>query len=82
MKRIRVFAPGTIANIGCGFDVMGLALDGVGDIIEATLYENRKEMEDEIPESHYDAGSCFLNIKNSSGIHLPDFPQENVVTPA
>ena len=82
MKRIRVFAPGTIANIGCGFDVMGLALDGVGDIIEATLYENSKEMEDDIPESHYDAGSCFLNIKNSSGIHLPDSPQENVVTPA
>lgn len=39
MKRIRVFAPASIANLGCGFDVMGLALDEVGDILEMTLDE-------------------------------------------
>ena len=33
-KYIRVFAPGTVANLGCGFDVMGLTLDGVGDLLE------------------------------------------------
>ena len=31
MRYIKVFAPGTVANLGCGFDVMGLTLDGVGD---------------------------------------------------
>ncbi|HMB61990.1 MAG TPA: homoserine kinase [Eudoraea sp.] len=31
MKKIRVFCPATIANISCGFDVLGLALGGVGD---------------------------------------------------
>ena len=34
MRYIKVFAPGTVANLGCGFDVMGLTLDGVGDRIE------------------------------------------------
>lgn len=31
MEGIRIFCPATIANISCGFDVLGLALDGVGD---------------------------------------------------
>jgi len=39
MKKVRVFAPASIANLGCGFDVMGLALDEVGDILEITADE-------------------------------------------
>ena len=39
MKKIRVFAPASIANLGCGFDVMGLALDEVGDILEISVEE-------------------------------------------
>jgi homoserine kinase len=35
--RIRVFAPATIANLGPGFDVLGLALGAPGDLLEATL---------------------------------------------
>lgn len=31
MKELRIFCPATIANISCGFDVLGVALDGVGD---------------------------------------------------
>ena len=31
MEEIKVFCPGTIANVSCGFDVLGLALDTVGD---------------------------------------------------
>ncbi|NKI28332.1 homoserine kinase [Arenibacter sp. 6A1] len=30
-NEIKVFCPATIANISCGFDVLGLALDAVGD---------------------------------------------------
>ncbi len=30
-EKIRVFAPATIANVACGFDIMGLALEKVGD---------------------------------------------------
>ena len=31
MNEIKIFAPATIANVSCGFDVLGLALDTVGD---------------------------------------------------
>lgn len=31
MKEIKVFTPATIANISCGFDILGLCLDTVGD---------------------------------------------------
>ncbi|WP_111707564.1 homoserine kinase [Lutibacter citreus] len=31
MEQIKIFAPATIANVSCGFDVLGLALDNVGD---------------------------------------------------
>ena len=33
MESITVFCPATIANISCGFDVLGLALDAVGDLM-------------------------------------------------
>ncbi|MFQ5949404.1 MAG: homoserine kinase [Nitrospiria bacterium] len=36
MKRVRVFAPGSIGNIGPGFDVLGMAVSGVGDTVTAT----------------------------------------------
>ncbi|TAI48333.1 homoserine kinase [Flagellimonas allohymeniacidonis] len=31
MEAIKVFCPATIANVSCGFDVLGLALENVGD---------------------------------------------------
>lgn len=31
MNEIKIFAPATIANVSCGFDVLGLCLDTVGD---------------------------------------------------
>ncbi|TRZ42907.1 homoserine kinase [Robertkochia solimangrovi] len=31
MKEIRIFSPATIANVSCGFDVLGLCLDNTGD---------------------------------------------------
>lgn len=36
-QQIRVFAPATVANVSCGFDVMGFALDRPGDEIVARL---------------------------------------------
>src|SRR5437763_84529 len=35
--RLQVFAPATIANLGPGFDVLGLALNSPGDTVEAEL---------------------------------------------
>ncbi|MGB5171588.1 MAG: homoserine kinase [Eudoraea sp.] len=31
MEQIKIFSPATIANISCGFDVLGLALASIGD---------------------------------------------------
>ena len=31
MNEIKIFCPATIANLNCGFDVMGLCLEGIGD---------------------------------------------------
>ncbi len=28
---MKVFAPGSVSNVGCGFDILGFAIDGVGD---------------------------------------------------
>ena len=66
MKHIKVFAPGTVANLGCGFDIMGLTLDGVGDRIEVAA----------------EAGASGLAIRNESGKRLPEKPEDNVITPA
>ena len=35
MREIKVFAPGTVANLGPGFDVLGLALERPGDTVVA-----------------------------------------------
>ncbi len=40
-KKITVFAPATVANLGCGFDAMGLAIDAPGD--ELTLELNNQK---------------------------------------
>lgn len=31
MKKIRIFSPATVANVSCGFDVLGFCLDTIGD---------------------------------------------------
>lgn len=30
-KEVRIFCPATVANVNCGFDSLGFALDGIGD---------------------------------------------------
>lgn len=39
-KKIKVFAPATVANVGCGFDIIGFALDGIGEEIIITQTQN------------------------------------------
>lgn len=41
-KSIKVFAPATVSNVGCGFDTMGFALDEPGDIITLKLRNDGK----------------------------------------
>ena len=65
MKKIKVFAPASIANLGCGFDVMGMALDEVGDVLEMTL----------------DESGSGITIFNDTDVPLPTDVEDNVVTP-
>lgn len=84
MKRVKVFAPGTVANIGCGFDVMGLTLDGVGDTVAVTLYEDKEEFNRSASASAnaFVSPACTVSVKNSSREKLPESAAGNVVTPA
>ena len=65
MKKIKVFAPASIANLGCGFDIMGMALDEVGDVLEMTLIEEAEG----------------ISITNETDVPLPEDIEENVITP-
>jgi homoserine kinase len=33
--QVRVYAPGSIGNVGPGLDILGLAIDGAGDVVQA-----------------------------------------------
>lgn len=39
-KMVQVFAPATVANVACGFDVLGFALDHPGDEVTVALTED------------------------------------------
>jgi homoserine kinase len=42
MKTIRAFAPATVANVSCGFDVFGFAVEQPGDEVSLTLNRSQK----------------------------------------
>lgn len=44
MKKTTVFAPGSIGNVGPGFDVLGLAIEGIGDRVTVELTDGPAEV--------------------------------------
>jgi homoserine kinase len=42
MDQVKVFTPATVANIACGFDVLGLALDFPGDEVIVTKNDSKE----------------------------------------
>ena len=42
MKKIRIHSPATVANLVCGFDILGLALDKPYDVMELSLIDEPK----------------------------------------
>ncbi len=42
IDQITVFSPSTIANVGCGYDVLGFALEGIGERITVTRRDDGK----------------------------------------
>ena len=44
MNKIKVKAPATVANLSCGYDILGLCLDNPSDEIEISkITENKKK---------------------------------------
>ncbi|PCH99915.1 MAG: homoserine kinase [Flavobacteriaceae bacterium] len=81
MESIKIFAPATIANVSCGFDVLGLALDTVGDemIIRKTAEKGikiTKIIGQDLPlETHKNvagvAGLAFLSaLESDNGFEI------------
>jgi homoserine kinase len=61
------FAPGTVSNVGCGFDVLGFALDQPGDVVVAVPREG--------------TGVVILDITGDQG-RLPRDPDRNTASVA
>ena len=71
MKRIKIKAPATIANLVCGFDILGLCLQEPYDEMELTLLDEKKiiiqnEGDSNLPtEPHLNtAGVSLLEMMN------------------
>ncbi len=62
-ERVKVFAPATASNLGPGFDVLGLALQRPGDLVEAEI----------------SASSGVEIVKVTGADSLSTDPKENVV---
>lgn len=65
---INVFAPATVANIACGFDVMGLAIDSPGDEVRV---EFNRTKEIRIRKITGDGGKLSLDpAKNTAAVSI------------
>jgi homoserine kinase len=64
MEWVKVFAPATIGNIGPGFDVLGLAVRKLGDVVEARKIPSGVKI-------------CAVADTNPASIDLTTDPREN-----
>ncbi len=68
MESIRVFAPATVANVGCGFDIFGLAVDNPGDEV---ILKRRKDNQIIIQEITGDGGKLTKDpLKNTVSVPI------------
>jgi homoserine kinase len=62
IKQVRVYSPGSIANLGPGFDVFGIAIEGVGDIV--LLKEQREP-------------GIKISVQGIGAEKIPTIPEKN-----
>lgn len=71
MKTIRAFAPATVANVSCGFDVFGFAVESPGDEVILTLIDTPGVR---IKRIEGDGGRLPLDAqKNTAGVAVIAF---------
>ncbi len=61
MDSIKIFAPATVANVACGFDIFGFALEEPGDVLRITRSE----------------GDGIVISNRVEGLQLPLDPESN-----
>ncbi|HAT65909.1 MAG TPA: homoserine kinase [Flavobacteriaceae bacterium] len=76
MEQLRIFSPATVANVSCGFDALGFALDGLGDEMFFTINDSKK-----VTISKVEGATLPMEIsKNAAGVvaqkmlEAADFP--------
>lgn len=71
MKSVKAFAPATVANVSCGFDVFGFAVEHPGDEVTLTL---RDEPGVVIEKIEGDGGRLPLEaVKNTASVAVIEF---------
>ncbi|MCU0482369.1 MAG: homoserine kinase [Anaerolineae bacterium] len=66
-QKVQAFAPATMANMGIGFDILGLAFQSLGDVVEVT---------------HHDKPEVIItDIEGDNGL-LPRNPHKNTASVA
>jgi homoserine kinase len=65
-RSVTAFAPASVSNVACGFDVMGFALEGLGDEVTVTLIPNP---------------GITVSVLNQQGSPLPLDPLRNTAGP-
>ncbi|MFT4856426.1 MAG: homoserine kinase [Algoriphagus sp.] len=53
MRSAKAFAPATVANVSCGFDILGFAIDAMGDTVELVIKN--------------EPGLCVVSIEGDKG---------------
>lgn len=73
-KSVRAFAPATVANVCCGFDILGFAVDAPGDEVVLTL---RDDSEIKVVAIHGDGGRLPLESnKNTASVAVASLLKE------
>ncbi len=70
MNTATAFAPATVSNVAVGFDILGFAIEGVGDVVTVSKIERPAVLISEIID----------NTGSLSEIELPSAPDQNAAT--
>ena len=74
VKQVKVYAPASIANLGPGFDVFGIALDNLGDTLDVQVVNDPSITI--MVEGFEDASIPVNSINNSAGAALEYLSRE------
>ncbi|QDH79258.1 homoserine kinase [Echinicola soli] len=71
MKKVTAFAPATVANVSCGFDILGFAVEEMGDKVTVSLAD---EPGVRVVKIEGDGGRLPFDVdKNTCGVALKAF---------